>query len=189
MSNATLAALVLKNETYKAELEIYREEYITMLNQNTVKFINIVEEMKTQVSYKSLCELYNEALKYYYEMNITADAEAAIAEFENYAETIKKMEDDSAIFLGYANALAKARNDAALYKALVNCKSYVDLAAEDVDGVKEAIADYEAALSEYNAKLAQINGDIEELNSVVTILRTNTIGSAIMSVINNIFNK
>ena len=189
LSNTELTALVLKNETYLGELSIYRDDYVTVLEQNTVKFINTVEEMKTQVSYKALSELYNKALLYYYEMNITPESEAAIAVFDSYTLTIKKMEDDSALFIGYANALAKAKNDAALYKALVDCKGYRDLASSDIAGVSEAIESYDSALASYNAKADAINSDIAEVNTVVTVTRTNSIASAVMSVINKIFNR
>ena len=189
LTNSTVAALILKNKTYLGELEIYRSEYVTVLEQNTVKFINTVEEMKTQVSYKALSELYDKALVYYYEMNITEASQAAIEVFEAYSVTLKTMEENSAIFVGYANAISKAKNDAALFKALVNCKDYRDLASEDIEGVSAAIESYDKALSDYNAKADLINGDIAEINTVVTATRTNRIAAAIMSVINKLFNR
>ncbi len=189
LTNSTIASLVLKNETYLGELEIYRDEYVTVLEQNTTKFVNIVEEMKTQVSYKALSDLYAKALVYYYEMNITEASQAAIEVFEGYSLSIKKMEEDSALFIGYANALAKAKTDAELYKALVDGKAYRDLASTDISGVSAAIASYDEALGNYNAKAELINGDIAEVNTVVTTTRTNSIASAIMSVINKIFNR
>ena len=86
-------------------------------------------------------------------------------------------------------ALAKAKNDAALYKALVDCKEYRDLASSDIAGVSEAIESYDSALASYNAKADAINGDIAEVNTVVTVTRTNSIASVVMSVINKIFNR
>ena len=145
--------------------------------------------MKTQVSYKALSELYDKALVYYYEMNITEASQAAIEVFEAYSVTLKTMEENSAIFVGYANAISKAKNDAALFKALVNCKDYRDLASEDIEGVSAAIESYDKALSDYNAKADLINGDIAEINTVVTATRTNRIAAAIMSVINKLFNR
>ena len=189
LTNATLAALVLKNEVYLSELEVYENEFVIVLEQNTVKFVNIVEEMKTQVGYKALSELYEEALNYYYEMNITPESQAAIEVFESYYDVIRKMEEDSALFVGYANAIGKARNDSALFKALVNCKAYRDLASSDIDGVSEAIEAYTEALNDYNARASEINGDIAEVNGVVSVARTTSISGAVMSVINNIFNR
>ncbi len=188
-SNPTVAALVLQNETYLGELEIYRAEYVTVLEQNTVNFVNTVEEMKTQVGYKKLSELYNKALRYYYEMNITDASKAAVETFEQYSAAIKKIEEDSALFVGYANAIADADDDAELFEALVDCKPYRDLVSLDIAGVSDAVSAYDAALSEYNAKADSINGDIAEINSAVTVMRTNGIASAIMSVINKIFNR
>lgn len=189
LTNSILASLVLKNETYLSELEIYRSEYVTVLEQNTIKFINTVEEMKTQVSYKALSDLYAKALVYYYEMNITEASEAAIEVFERYSQSLKKMEEDSALFFGYANELAKAKNDAEIFKALVECEPYRDLASTDIAGVSDAIASYDKALSDYNAKADLINGDIAEVNTVVSVTRTNNIAAAIMSVINKICNR
>ena len=189
LTNEALASLVLKNETYLSELEIYRKDYETVLEQNTVKFINIVEEMKTQVGYKALSALKDEALLYYYEMNITEESEAAIAVFESYSEAIRVMEENSALFIGYVNAVTKARNDAALFKALAECMPYRELASVEVDGVLNAIEIYEQELEDYNTEAGIINGDIAEINGVVTVIRTNNIASAIMSVVNNILGR
>ena len=180
---------MLRNKTYLGELEIYHADYVTVLEQNTVKFVNTVEEMKTQVSYKALSELYKKALDCYYEMNITDASKAAIEVFEQYSAAIKKMEEDSALFVGYANAIGKADDDAELFEALVDCKAYRDLAAVDIAGVSDAISAYDTALAEYNAQADSINADIAEINGAVTVMRTNSIASAVMSVINKIFNR
>ena len=184
-----LSALLLKNKAYENELEIYRQDYIVVLEQNTKKFINIVEEMKAYVNYAKLNELYNEALKYYYEMNITEDSRVAIEVFEKYAAEIEQISADSALFIGYANSVRTARNDALLYKALVNCKAYRDKVSEDIEGVSAAIENYEEKLAEYKATADVINADIEEINTAVTVVRTNGVASAVMSIINKIFNR
>jgi hypothetical protein len=160
-----------------------------ILDQNTLKFINTVEEMKTYVGYRELKALYDEALSYYYEMNLTDAAKEAVEVFEDYAEQLQILEADSTLFLGYARTLATARTDAALYRALVNCKSYIDKVSVDIDGVEDALELYEEKLAEYNEKAELVNADIEEINDVVSAMRTNSVAEAIMSVIDRIFNR
>jgi len=188
-SNQELAILVKTIESYGSELEVYKQQYGVILAQNTVKFINAVEEMKTRVGYGELKALYDEASVYYYEMNLTEASMAAALVFEQYSVSLKQIEDDTAMFLGYIRSLNSAKNDGALYRALVNCKKYADRASLDIDGVSAGIAQYETKLGEYIAKAELINSDIAEINGVVTAVRTNSIASAVMSVINKIFNR
>lgn len=190
MTNEKLASIVLTNEVYKKELVIHREEYASLLEQNTVYFINIVNKMASYVDYKDIKPLYDEAIVYYYEMNVDSDAaKAAIALFENYTNVLEIQETASAMFLGYAAELKSAKNDKDIYLALVNCAAYVDDITENIDGVSDAFELYEKKLADYNAMIAPRNGEIEQVNDIVSAVRSGSIASAILAVINNIFNR
>jgi len=190
MNDEELANLVLTNEVYKKELVIHHEEYAALLEQNTVYFINIVNKMTSFVDYKDIKPLYDEAIVYYYEMNVDSDAaKTAIALFEEYADQLTKQETASAMLLGYAKELEAAKNDADIYVALVNCAAYVNDVTENIEGVSAALELYEAKLAAYNAKVAPMNTEIEQVNDLVSAVRSGSIASAILAVINNIFNR
>jgi uncharacterized coiled-coil DUF342 family protein len=167
---------------------LYMDEYQKLLDQNTVSFVNTVKEMDAYVSYTELTALYNEALTYYYEMNLTDDAKLAVEKFEAYSAKLAEMENDAAMFEGYVRKLNSAKNDSALYKALVNCLPYVDKVSSDVPGVSDMLETYNEKLAEYNAKIDGVNAEIAEINGVVSSVRTNVIAEAVISVINKLFN-
>ena len=139
---------------------------------------------------KAIADGYDEAIVYYYEMNVDSDeAKAAVAIFEAFAEELAAQELASAMFLGYAEQLKSAKNDKDTYLALVNCAAYVDGVTDSIDGVAAALELYETELAKYNAKIAPMNGEIEQINDVVSAVRSGSIASAILAVINNIFNR
>lgn len=190
LTNEKLASLIVINSTYESELASYKEEYDKILEQNTVSFIALVNKMNSYVDYKDLAPLYNEALKYYYELNVESDeAKAAVAAFDKYIDKIEEIEIASAMFIGYVEDLDGARSVGARYKALVNCSKYVDFVSASIDGVEDALETYESELQEYNDKYLGLNSEISEMNSVACSVRANAIAETILAVIDKIFNR
>ena len=190
MTNETLNSYILMTEVYKKELVVHQREYAALLEQNTVYFIGLVNKMVSYVNYNDIKPLYDEASAYYYEMNVDSDeAKLAIARFEECGAKLASEETASAMFLGYVSDIKKAKNDEALYLALVNATKYLDGVSEGIDGVADAIEVYEEKLAAYNAKIAPMNSDLGQINDVVGAVRTGSISSAILAVINRIFNR
>ncbi len=188
--NAELAKLVVTYEAYAAELVIFKEEYAGILKQNTAFFIDISERLTAYVNYAELKALYDEGMKYYYEMNVDSEeAVAAIAIFEDYGKKLAAIEEASVMFAGYADELAAAKTAGDIYEALVSCSMYEELATDSIEGVAKARARYNTALADYNAKYQPRNVEISEANNIVCSVRANTIAEAILSVISKIFNK
>ncbi len=190
MNNETLKTYILMTEVYKKELVVHQKEYAALLEQNTVYFISLVDKMLSYVDYKDVKPLYDEASACYYEMNVDSEAaQFAIACFEACGEKLASEETASAMFLGYVSDIKKAKNDGELYVALVNASMYIDGVSESIDGVADAIDVYEEKLAEYNAKINPMNSEVGQINDVVGAVRTGSISSAILAVINRIFNR
>lgn len=178
-------------EVHKAELDIYKDDFIEVLEANTKAFIATVNKMTAYVTYKELKPLYDEAIqKYYYNMNVDApETQTAIALFETYEAKLKKIEEDSAMFVGYAKTLATASKKAQVYRALVNCGMYVDGVDESVEGVSSALSTYEKKLAAYNEQIAAVNGDVSNAIDVACSVRSNSIAATVLAVVKSLFSK
>jgi len=178
-------------DVYKKELDIYREDFVAVLEANTKAFIGTVNKMSSYVTYNELKPLYDEAIeKYYYNMNVDApETQAAIAQFEIYEAKLQKIEEDSAMFIGYTKTLSTSTRKAQVYRALVNCGMYVDGLDEGVEGVSSAISAYEKKLAAYNEEIATVNGDVSNTVDIVCSVRSNSIAATVLAVVKSLFNK
>lgn len=176
-------------EIYKKELEIYYDDFVTVLQANTVAFIETVNKMSSYTGYAELKPLYDEAIeKYYYNMNVDSpEAQAAIAQFEKYEAKLNAIEENSALFVGFAKTLATSTRKAQVYRALVNCGTYVDGVDEGVEGVTDAIKTYENKLAAYNEEIAAVNGDVSNVIDVVCSVRSNSIAATVLAVVKSLF--
>lgn len=176
---------------YKAELDVYKDDYAAVLEANTVAFIGIVNKMSSYAEYKDLKPLYDEAIaKYYYNMNVDAPAtQAAIAQFDAYEAKIKSIEENSAMFIGYVKNLSTATRKSHVYRALVNCGKHVDGVDEGVEGVSAALATYEKKLADYNAEIGAINQDVSNAVGLVCSVRSNSIAATVLAIIKSLFSK
>jgi DNA-directed RNA polymerase subunit RPC12/RpoP len=178
-------------EVYKAELESYKSDYDAILAANTQSFIGIVEKMGAYVTYSELKPLYDEAInKYYYNMNIDSDeVKAASEKFAEYEALLEEWEYNGAVFMGYVENLNSARRRSQTFRALTNCKAYIDLVDVGVKGVAAAVADYNEALAEYQEWITPVNSEISQSTDVVCSLRSNSVASTILAVVKAIIGK
>ena len=178
-------------EVYKAELESYKVDYEAILESNTQSFIGIVEKMGTYVTYSELKPLYDEAItKYYYSMNINSDeVKAAVEKFAEYEMMIENWEYNGAMLISYVENLNSARRRSQTFRALTNCKAYIDLVDAGVAGVGDAIADYNEALANYQAGINPVNSEITQSTDIVCSLRSVSIASTVLAVVKTIFIK
>lgn len=176
---------------YKEELELYREDYVAVLEANTVAFIGVVNTMNSYTTYTELKPLYDEAIeKYYYNMNIDSpDAQVAIAQFEAHEAKIKKIEEDSAMFIGYAKTLSTATRKSHVYRAIVNCGMHVDGVDKSIAGVTAALSTYEKKLAAYNEQISAINEDVSSTVDIALSVRCNSIAATVLAVVKSLFGK
>ncbi len=188
-TNPEIAILISKYGTYLNDLAIYKNNYETVLVENTKLFINIANRLSSHTDYEKIKALYDEAMKYYYEMNVDSDeAKAAIAVFEAYGEKLAAIEEAYVLFSGYANELKAAKNDAEVYEALVKSSKYIEM-VKSVDSLSSSVKYYNSKLDAYNEKYLPRNAEIEEANRIVCSVRTNAISEAVLAVVSWIFNR
>ena len=174
---------------YKAELEAIKEMYADQVEENTYYFIAAVKKMDSVSTYADLKPLYEEALQYYYGMNVDSeDAKAAIAKFNDYEEKINLVAESSRLFADKAFfiSLAQSSKDQdAIYNAIMDAMLYYQYTdATYSSTMQDSIDSYLEALEAYNAGADVINSEIEVVSGVVCSVRTNKISAVILAVIN-----
>ncbi len=191
--------LLAIHEVYKAEVEQYKEQYQTLLDQNTITFIAIVDRMDANsIDYAALKALYDEANReYYYNMNVDSEdadlkakIDAAIVRFEAYGAQLGDIELATEKFLASAKILKNAKNRKQTYTALVGCAETIGLANVDAGtGVEAAIELYNTTLASYNASILPANALVSDANDIVSSSRSISIADTVLSIIKNIFSK
>ena len=182
--------IIRKLEIYKAEVKLHESEYAHILEQNTVFFIETVKKMDATEKYTELRALYEEAIKYYFAMNVDSDeAKAAIATFAQYEKELNLIKSSSESFIAAANKLSSAKTEQQLYRLLVECYQYVSNVTEEIDGVKAALEIYNTKLNEYETGVNTVNGEISQINDVVCSVRANSIAQIVLSAIKNLFSR
>ena len=190
MTRADLAELLFLHSVYENEVEIHKNEYAALLVQNTTYFVYTVQRMGAYVTYTELKPLYDEALTYYYSINLESDeAVAAVDKFHEYEQMLLAAEVSSAMFIGAVDAINAADGKGELYEAIVKCQKYFAEADESIEGVSDAITKYEKALADYTAATDAANEQIAEANSVVCSVRTMSIAEAILAALKNVFTR
>lgn len=184
-----LAELKYTLEIYKAELEGQKETYSDLLEQNTQYFIDTVKKMSSALTYAEVKPLYDEALVYYYGMNVdSAEAVEAIELFNAYEITLGVIEQASGLFEAAARNLRFAKTNDQIYLVLVQCMMYADyIDLTYSEDVAEAAESYEEALESYNARAAAINAEIYAVSDVASAVRSDEIPSVVLAIVSGIY--
>jgi len=174
--------------------EAGREEewikYGETLQANTLKFVNIVMQMRFSGNYEELLSLREQAAAVYYYMDsTTADAQLAVEYYHTYEKllTYKALCGDA--FIDAAYALKKAKTMEDTYLALLAAKAAYELADTTYKGaltyteqagettytvtfsMQEAVETYTIALSQYNSFVTVINGEVNVVLDIVCAVR------------------
>ena len=174
--------------------EAGREEewikYGETLQANTLKFVNIVMQMRFSGNYEELLSLREQAAAVYYYMDsTTADAQLAVEYYHTYEKllTYKALCGDA--FIDAAYALKKAKTMKDTYLALLAAKAAYELADTTYKGaltytekagentytvtfsMQEAVETYTIALSQYNSFVTVINGEVNVVLDIVCAVR------------------
>lgn len=159
-SNPEIAELLGRYYIYLEEIEVQEKDYAQVLEQNTSYFINKVQLLQTLGTYAEIKPVYDEAMIYYYAMNIgSEEAQAAIAVFDAYTEALSAIEEASARFIILAQTL-EGRSGDDLYAALVECAYYASIADGSIEGVSDAMAQYKTAYDAYATAIGLANSEI-----------------------------
>ncbi len=166
--NEELEELCARFEVYEREVSVQEGDYNDLLEQNTIYFINKANQLATCVTYAEKRLAYDLATAYYYAMNVgSAEAQAAIAIYERVGDELELIDECSAGLKAAVVRLSAAETVEDKYAALVDCCANAKYASEDIEGVTEALAEYQEAYDEYNVA---INGAREDLDCSVTVV-------------------
>lgn len=191
-SNPVIQEYMYKLERYKAELEGSQEkDYILRLEENTKQFISIVGSMSAFSTYAELKPIYDNALSYYYLMNVDSDeAKAAIALFEGYGDALKTIEINSALFVESSKNLniIDRLGVTVEYSVLSDLsKFYPYLDATYSDEVKTLMLRYDGLLKDYNDAVISANNAADTASEISSSLRSNQISVTILAVVNQLY--
>ena len=186
-----LYTMLKKYTAYEAELEPQAENYEELLNQNTIYFVNAVKRFDTAITYVEKRALLNEAMPYYYSMNISSDdVKEAIVRYDALAAELDAIENASLEFvICVITEMPAARaeyGEDGYYEKLVRAAilyENVDASVEGVDQLAEAIAQYKTELEAYKATIETANTEIAQATSMIGSLGANCGFTAIMSVV------
>ncbi len=176
---------------YTAELEDQAIMYKDLIEQNTQYFIDTVKKMNSVYTYGELKPLRDEALSYYYGMNVDSEeVQAAIEKFDEYEEKIRLIEESSQLFLDKANLLSlvsSSKNQDTIFNAIMDAMLYYQYAdASYSEEMGEAVESYLKALEAYNSGVDAINSEIDVATAVSCSVRSNEISATVLATINEI---
>lgn len=158
-------------EDCRKDLDIQREDYKKVLDQNTTLFKNYVSQMIAAPDYTALKIAYDNARACYYAMNADGDGVAeAIAAFENYRDYVDKAELAITMLPGIVNELrAAASGTLGEYFALLaeGYRYYIYLDTS-ITAIADSVSDYAAALTAYAGMVGIANSEMNNAQSAVS---------------------
>lgn len=184
-----IRSLLDRFETYKDELVFRGEDYSNILRENSVKFRNLVEKMRTAETYQEQVEYYEQAALYYFSIDTTIEGTLeAIEIYDEYKIELDRIKESSVRFLEAVSIYNACQTKEEKYEALVDCYYNAQFAELSYDGVVEALAEYQVAYDAYMGYVSSANNDVTAIGNAVGSLRTNSGITVIVSIIiKNIF--
>ena len=166
------------------------KEYGEILEANTLKFLNLITQMRFSKSYAELVSLREQAaLLFYFMDSSSAEAKRAVEFYQSCEVQIAQNAILGERFIETAYALKKASGMADTYRALLVAKAAFEVADVTYDGylsftekrgeetytvtftMKEAVEAYQIALSQYNSFVTVVNNEVSEVLDVVCSVR------------------
>jgi hypothetical protein len=182
-------------EMYEVELDVQVEDYPALLEQNTQYFIDTVKKMGSVLSYAEVKPLYDEALTYYYGMNVDSpEAAEAIAMFGAYEQSLELIAEYTKLFADSARYLDRARSHDELFAMLSQCmfySQYVDATYSgkglSTEKLIEYINIYNTQLAAYNGGVDVINAEIEVAGAITSAARSNKISAVVLAIVSGYY--
>ena len=193
-THAQTKKILSEYSNYASEIEMLKNEYASLLDDNAKAFVSVVRTLPVTTSYLDIKAAVESASEYYYNMTVGSDeTNAATVTYLEYANYIKLAESSTEQFVllldAYGEALTLSEKYAIL-SAATNLLAYVDAGvtvyvsdgeAESVADIDEYLARYESLAAEYNVIKDSVNGETETLNDVICSLRANCESSGILA--------
>ena len=172
-SDARIKVILSNVDICKSELEARGEDYSKVLKQNSVYFVNLVENMRTAKSYAEQVAYYEAASVLYFSLDITVEGSAEAVEiFDQYKAKLDLIEESSVKFLQAVSLYNACEDKDEKYAALVECYYNAQFAELTYEGVAEAMTEYQAAYDAYVSYANAVNADLAETGNAVGSVRT-----------------
>ena len=172
-SDARINVILSNVDICKSELEARGEDYSKVLKQNSVYFVNLVENMRTAKSYAEQVAYYEAASVLYFSLDITVEGSAEAVEiFDQYKAKLDLIEESSVKFLQAVSLYNACEDKDEKYAALVECYYNAQFAELTYEGVAEAMTEYQAAYDAYVSYANAVNADLAETGNAVGSVRT-----------------
>ena len=182
--NPDIKAVIERYEIYIADIGAAEKDYELVLEQNTIYFVNLVNELQTCVTFEDIRAKLNEASLYLHTMNNSDPAaERAIEIYERYDAKITGCEEALKQFTIHTTLISTCITEDEMFETLVNCNLY----RKDVQEILEAVSDddsaeiyekartqlalYDAAYAVYNARISGTNLNITAALKLLGTLR------------------
>lgn len=173
-SDQTIISLLNSLETVRSELQVREEDYGKILIQNSVYFVNLVENMRTAETYSQKKNYFEQASLLYFNIDITVQGTAnAVAIYDTYAIDLAIIEESSIAFLEAVDYYNACETPDDRYAALVDCYYNAQFAEPSYAGVEEAMAEFENEYNTYMDYAETVNEEIVAAGNIVGSLRTN----------------
>ena len=171
-TNPDIIQLIGTYEAYLDELEVQKEDYSDILNENTVYFVNTVALIGTCNSYAAVAELYDIATEYYYAMNVGGDeVQQALEIYAKTGEYLTKTRATTDAFIA-ETALIEGEDDREeLFAYLATCYQLIDDLELSIDGAAEAYETFASIYATYNSHIDTVNGEIDSTVDTCLALR------------------
>lgn len=204
-------------ETYEEELAIFAEDFDEILERNTQYFIDVVNRLNGLTTYSELKSVYDEALSYYYIMNVTDDdpalakiIEDAIARFDDCDKYLAAIEVNTELFLKAIADVDLIAGMGAKYEFRVLSSGalyyqYLDMTyIEAVYGVTDPddeeqqkeykrvtdiIQIYENLYENYNRTVDSVNSTSNDAAQIVIALRAESVPAAVLAVMSQLMKR
>ena len=164
--------LINNLETCKAELVLREEDYSKLLIQNAVYFTNLVERMRTALTYNEQREYFEQATLLYFNIDITVEGTAKAVEiFDEYKVKLDRIAESSVAFIEAVAIYKACETEEDKYAALVECYYNAQFVEMSYDGAEEAMAEYLEAYNAYMNYVESVNEDITSTGNAIASLR------------------
>ncbi|MBQ8372346.1 MAG: hypothetical protein IJX38_05380 [Clostridia bacterium] len=175
MENSDIKGCIGRLDIYESELLKCKEDYAELLEYNTEAFAATVKKMQAADGYAEIKAYYDEAVLYYYAMNVGDSAIAEqLAAFDGASIMLEEIKAASEAFLLGITEYTLAENEDDKFVALTVCYKNSLLASTDIDGVAEVKAEFEEIYSAYLASIGVANDEVSAVFGTVAAQRANT---------------
>ncbi len=175
MNNSDIKSCIGRLDIYESELLECKADYEELLEYNTEAFASTIKKMQSADGYAEMKAYYDEAVIYYYAMNVGDRSIAEqLAVFDEASVNLAKIEDASAAFVRAVTEYTLAKTEDDKFVALVICYENSLIASVDIDGVAEAKEEFDKAYSAYLAAITAANDEAAEAFGVISAQRANT---------------